>query len=111
MPSPRDEFVRTERYDMLLDEELPVRRPRGLFFFLNLFFLQPLPTEVPPISNIGAYKNYMVLRYEYQKRGLLEEPAPKQPEPKAVPKPTGPKPPRPPLPPQKTVSDVRECAC
>ncbi len=35
--------------------------------------LPKLPSEAPPITCRVEYKNYMRLRYEYQKRGLLEE--------------------------------------
>jgi hypothetical protein len=46
--------VRLERYDVLLDDELP-----------------ELPQAPPAITSKAEYKQYMVLRYEYERRGLL----------------------------------------
>ena len=51
-----DAVVRLERYDVLLDDELP-----------------ELPSVPPPINNKSEYKQYMVLRYEYERRGLLQQ--------------------------------------
>ncbi len=46
--------------------------------------LPPLPKEAPPIASRIEYKNYMRLRYEHQKRGLLEgDNAPPRPSPRA----------------------------
>jgi hypothetical protein len=45
-------------YDHLKDEELP-----------------SLPAIPPPLTQKIAYKNYMRLRYEYQRRGMLEDPS------------------------------------
>jgi hypothetical protein len=61
--------------------------------------LPPLPREPPPMSSRIEYKNYMRLRYEHQRRGLLEAVSPRgsgRPGP-APPSPTmtdGPKSPR-----------------
>ncbi len=53
--SVEEPLVRLERYDVLLDDELPL-----------------LPESAPPIANKAEYKQYMVLRYEYERRGLLQ---------------------------------------
>jgi hypothetical protein len=68
-----DDFVRLERYDVLLDDELP-----------------ELPSVPPPISNKAEYKQYMVLRYEYERRGLLgdSDPVPAALSPKSERKPS-----------------------
>jgi hypothetical protein len=80
-PTYSGDDVQPERYDMLLDEELPALLPIA-----------------PPLSNKVAYKNYMLLRYEYQRRGMLTEDKPIHPP--ISPKPSvllgaGPPPPRP----------------
>lgn len=46
---------------------------REIFHQLLDFELPELPAQPVDISNTIAYKNYMRLRYEYQRRGLLEE--------------------------------------
>lgn len=51
-----DDIDPTIRYDLMLDDELP-----------------PLPSQAPnPHLDKRAYKLYMLLRYEHQKRGLLQ---------------------------------------
>lgn len=92
-----DSVVRLERYDVLLDDELP-----------------PLPDAAPPITNKVAYKQYMVLRYEYERRGLLPESKPQEEPPEATSQPlkrsVEEEPPKPPQKPQQHQQMKKLCS-
>lgn len=51
-------------------EAAPAVASGGMVDYASLKELPPLPAEPPSIENQAAYKDFMRLRYEYQRRGL-----------------------------------------